>query len=249
MRPDGTTAPGRTAPGQTAPGQTAPGQTAPGQTAPDEATARAELVETGRRLVELGLSPGTSGNISVRVGDRMLITPTNESMGALDPARLAVLDLSGKHLEGPKPSKEFTLHRAFYRRAPDAGAVVHLHSVNAVAAACLTPWSEASAVAPITPYFVMRVGQTPLIGYAPPGDIAQAEELEALDLPFRAALLANHGSVVAQPTLSAAMNAAVELEEACKLTLLTSGRSPRLLTTAQAEALALKYGSYWASAS
>ncbi|GAB6904130.1 class II aldolase/adducin family protein [Kineosporia succinea] len=211
----------------------------------DLLTSRDALVEAGRHLVSLGLSPGTSGNISVRVGDRMIITPTNESMGELDPSRLAVLSLSGEHLEGPRPSKEFTLHRAFYRRLPEAGAVVHLHSVHAVAAACLPPWSAASAVAPITPYFVMRVGQTPLISYAPPGDSAQADELEALDVPCRAALLANHGSVVAADDLGAAVNAAVELEEACKLSLLTAGRPVSLLTHEQAVSLAAKYGSFW----
>ncbi|MBT0768834.1 class II aldolase/adducin family protein [Kineosporia sp. J2-2] len=216
-----------------------------GVTGPAERVAREQLVETGRRLVELGLSPGTSGNISVRVGTTMFITPTNVSMGELDPDHLAVLSIDGEHLDGPRPSKEFTLHGAFYRRTPDAGAVVHLHSVNAVAVACLEPWSDASAVGPITPYFVMRVGQTPLISYAPPGDKAQADELEALDLPFRAALLANHGSVVAQADLTSAMNAAIELEEACKLTLLTNGQSPRLLSPTQASELASKYGSYW----
>ncbi|GAB3257679.1 class II aldolase/adducin family protein [Kineosporia babensis] len=211
------------------------------------AQARTALVATGRELVDLGLSPGTSGNISVRVGDRMLITPTNESMGSLQEDRLAELDLAGNHLSGPRPSKEFTLHRAFYRRSPEARAVVHLHSVNAVACACLEPWSEVSAIGPITPYFVMRVGQTPLIGYAPPGDIAQADELEARDQPFRAALLANHGSVVAHTDLASAVNTAVELEEACKLAVLTAGRSPRMLSHEQAVELAVKYGSPWST--
>jgi 3-dehydro-4-phosphotetronate decarboxylase len=206
---------------------------------------RHELAAAAAHLARLGLSPGSSGNISVRDGDRVLITPTGADLAALDTGALSVLALDGRHLDGPRPSKEFPLHLAFYRREAATGAVVHLHSRQAAAASCRPPWSARSALPPLTPYFVMRVGQTPLLPYAPPGDPAQAALLERLPFPFRAALLQNHGPVVAGATLRAATEAAVEIEEVSALLLLLGAHPPRLLTTAEAEALAERYGSCW----
>ncbi|MEU5371034.1 class II aldolase/adducin family protein [Streptomyces sp. NPDC005951] len=214
--------------------------------------ARSELVEAGRELSAAGLSPGASGNLSVRIGDRIYMTPTGARLDALDPERLAVLDadapLDRGHVAGPAPSKEFPLHRAFYRRDPATRAVVHLHSAHAAACSCLPAWSGRSALPPLTPYFVMRVGQTPLIPYAPPGDLAQAHGLEALGFPFRAALLQNHGPITAGGTLARAVDAAVELEEVSRLILLLKGTAPRLLTADEAALLARRYDSVWEGA-
>ncbi|WP_031049356.1 class II aldolase/adducin family protein [Streptomyces sp. NRRL F-5650] len=204
-----------------------------------------ELVGAAAHLAGLGLSPGSSGNVSARDGDRVLITPTGTDLAALDPRNLSVLGLDGTHLDGPAPSKEYPLHLAFYRRERAVRAVVHLHSRHAAAASCHEPWSERSALPPLTPYFVMRVGQIPLLPYAPPGDPAQAAGLEQLGFPCRAALLQNHGPVVAGTSLRAATEAAVEVEEASALHLLLGDRPVRHLTTAEATALAGKYGTYW----
>lgn len=206
---------------------------------------RHELVRAAAHLAGLGLSPGSSGNISVREDDHVLITPTGADLAALDPGALTVLDLDGTHVDGPKPSKEFPLHLAFYRREAETRAVVHLHSRHAAAASCRTPWSELSALPPLTPYFVMRVGQTPLLPYAPPGDPAQAAELEKLPFPFRAVLLQNHGPVTAGTSLRAAVEAAVEVEEVSALLLLLGEQPVRLLTQEEAMTLAGKYGSCW----
>ncbi|MFE3826871.1 class II aldolase/adducin family protein [Streptomyces sp. NPDC059092] len=207
--------------------------------------ARHELARAAAHLASLGLSPGSSGNISVREGDRILITPTGADLADLAPDALSVLNLDGGHAEGPRPSKEFPLHLAFYRREPATRAVVHLHSRQATAVSCRPAWSGRSALPPLTPYFVMRVGQTPLLPYAPPGDPAQAAALERLPFPCRAALLQNHGPVVAGTSLRAATEAAVEIEEVSALLLLLGTHPTRLLTSAQAAALAEKYGSYW----
>ncbi|PWS49943.1 aldolase [Streptomyces sp. FT05W] len=206
---------------------------------------RTELAAAGARLAALGLSPGSSGNLSVRIDDRVLITPTGADLAEVDPDGLSVLGLDGTHLDGPRPSKEFPLHGAFYRRDDATRAVVHLHARNATAVSCLPPWSARSAVPPLTPYFVMRVGQTPLIPYAPPGDADQAEVLALLPFPLRAALLQNHGPVLAGPTMARAVDAAVELEEVSALLLSLGERSPRLLTPAEADALARTYDSPW----
>ncbi|RKN41223.1 class II aldolase/adducin family protein [Streptomyces hoynatensis] len=209
------------------------------------AALRAALAAEGARLTNLGLSPGASGNISVRDGDTVLITPTGRPMGGLDPKELSVLALDGTHLAGPRPSKEYPLHLAFYRRDATAQAAVHLHSRHATAVSCLPPWSPRSAVPPLTPYFVMRVGQTPLIPYAAPGDPAQAAALERLPFACRAALLQNHGPVTSGPSLAAAADAAIELEEVCALLLLLGGREGRLLAPGEAAGLAERYGTPW----
>jgi ribulose-5-phosphate 4-epimerase/fuculose-1-phosphate aldolase len=205
----------------------------------------AELVQAGRALAALGLSPGSSGNLSVRNGSNIVMTPTGTSLGALDGDNLAVLDLVDGYRHGGKPSKEFPLHRAFYAKNPEFTAVVHLHSPYSMAASCLAPWSEHSAIPPISPYFVMRVGQTPLIPYAPPGDPMLGELLAAVPFDFNAALLRNHGQIVAARSLAQAVDAAIELEEACRLTVLVGAQNPALLTPIQSRELAHRFGMPW----
>jgi ribulose-5-phosphate 4-epimerase/fuculose-1-phosphate aldolase len=206
-----------------------------------------DLVAAGRRLAALGLSPGSSGNLSVRVGDTIVMSPTGSDLAALDAEQLSVLDFEGNLLRGPKASKEYPFHRAMYRRSVETEAIVHLHSSYAAAASCLEPWREMSAIPPITPYFVMRVGQTPLIPYAAPGNSSQAEVIENLGFPFGAVLLQNHGSITSGSTMAAAVEAAIELEEACKLLLLLGTKPGRYLTTREALELASTYSSPWTS--
>ncbi|NED96698.1 aldolase [Phytoactinopolyspora alkaliphila] len=203
------------------------------------------IATAGRQLAELGLSRGSAGNISVREGETIYMSPTGAVLGDLDPGDLAVLDVDGAHRAGPRPSKEYPLHRALYRRDPEIRAVVHLHSRDAAAVSCLPPWSPRSAIPPITPYFVMRVGQTPLIPYAPPGDARQADDIEALDFPFRAVLLQNHGPVTAGTTMAGAVDAAIELEEASAILLSIGDRRPVLLPAEAVDELTRAYGSPW----
>lgn len=207
---------------------------------------REELCAAARRLDALGLSPGASGNVSARVGTHMLITPTGTAMADARPEELSVVDAgTGEWLEGPKPSKEWPLHQALYGRDASATAVVHLHSTHATAASCLPPWRDNSALPPLTPYFVMRVGQTPLIPYAAPGSHDQAAAIAAAERPFRAVLLANHGPITAGAGIDAAVAAAIELEEVAKLLLLLRDRTPVLLDAAQITELTAKYGTSW----
>lgn len=213
--------------------------------AADAATPIDDLVEAAHELAALGLSPGSSGNVSVRVGDRIFLSATGASMAALTARELAELTLDGTHVAGPRPTKEAPLHLAFYRKSARTTAVVHLHSANAVAASCLPPFSARSALPPITPYFVMRVGQTPLIPYAAPGSSDHAAEIDRLSFGFRAALLQNHGSIVAGDTVARAADAAIELEAAAEVLVRLGSSDYTPLSEAQARELAERYDSCW----
>ncbi len=171
------------------------------------------------------------------------MTPTNSSLGRLDPARLSKLDGAFQHVGGDKPSKEVFMHRAMYEARPEAGAVVHLHSTMATAIACLAEEGEQTPIPPLTPYFVMRVGRTmPVVPYFRPGDPAMEPAIRAAARDARAVLLANHGPVVSAATLLDAVYAAEEIEEAARLALLLRGANPRLLTPAQVDDLLQAFG-------
>jgi ribulose-5-phosphate 4-epimerase/fuculose-1-phosphate aldolase len=200
----------------------------------NEQDTRELLVALGASLFARGFSVGSAGNISVKLDDGYLITPTNSSLGRLEPARIARLDAAFRHVGGDKPSKEVFMHRAFYRARSEAGAVVHLHSTQATAVACLPDVDADNPIPPLTPYFVMRVGRRlPLVSYYRPGDPAMEPAIHEAAQDARAVLLANHGPVVSGATLTDAVYAAEELEEAAKLFLMLRHGSPRLLTPAQ----------------
>lgn len=198
---------------------------------------REQIVELGRSLFDRGLTMGSSGNISARIDDGWLMTPTNACLGRLDPARLTRLGRDGRHLDGDAPTKESFLHRAMYAERPGDGAVVHLHSTHAVAVSCLPDIDPEECIPPLTAYYVMRVGRLALVPYHMPGDPALGDAVRGLAGRHSAVLLANHGPVVAGRTLEAAVYATEELEETAKLYLLLRGENPRCLTAAQVEAL------------
>jgi len=208
---------------------------------------REQIVEVGLNLYRRGLSPGSSGNISVRMEDGWLVTPTNSSLGNLNPGNLSKLDWDGNLLSGEKPSKEAFLHLAMYRKRPQSGAIVHLHSTFAAAVSCLDGLDSQSCIPPITPYFVMRVGKLPLLPYYPPGDKSLAREIEKFAAKHSSVLLANHGPVVAGTDLRSAMYAAEELEETSKLMLLLHGQPIRTLDAAQLKQLRETFGAEWGS--
>jgi 3-dehydro-4-phosphotetronate decarboxylase len=209
----------------------------------DENAMRDLLVELAASLFRRGFSVGSAGNISVRLEDGYLITPTNSSLGRLAPERLSRLDGDFQHIGGDKPSKEVFMHHAFYRARQDAGAVVHLHSTMATAIACLPDVDVDNPIPPLTPYFVMRVGRRmPIVPYYRPGDPAMEPAIHAAARNARAVLLANHGPVVSGRTLIDAVHAAEELEEAAKLYLLLHRSEPRTLTPAQVDDLLETFG-------
>jgi ribulose-5-phosphate 4-epimerase/fuculose-1-phosphate aldolase len=189
----------------------------------DEASARTALAAWSRSLFERRFTVGSSGNISVRIDGGFLCTPTNSCLGFLDPGRISRLDEQGLHIGGDAPTKELPLHLAFYEGRPAARAVVHLHSTYATALSCLADTDADDAIAPITPYVVMRVGRVPVLPYTKPGSADIAPIIKARAAASAAVLLANHGPLVAGTSLENAVFAAEELEETAKLLLLTRG--------------------------
>lgn len=199
-----------------------------------ESELREAICRFGRSLFERGLTTGSSGNISVRLSDGgWLTTPTNSSLGFLDPLRLSKLDEDGRLVSGDAPTKELPLHSALYATRKDAGAIVHLHSTHSVAVSMLPDIDPADVLPPMTAYYVMRVGRTALVPYYRPGDPAVADAIRGLAGRYSSVLLANHGPVVAGRDLEAAVYATEELEETAKLRLLLHGLNPRMLSRAQ----------------
>ena len=200
----------------------------------DEIRLRDRIARIGASLFDRGLTAGSSGNISARLPDGgWLMTPTNVSLGALDPARLAHFDAQGRLLSGDAPTKEAFLHFAMYDERATAGAVVHLHSSHATAVSILRDVDPADVMPALTAYYIMRVGRLPLVPYFAPGDPDLAAAVRALAGRHHAVLLANHGPVVAGTTLDTAQFAVEELEEAAKLFLLLQNQALRTLTPAQ----------------
>jgi 3-dehydro-4-phosphotetronate decarboxylase len=208
----------------------------------NESALREQICSCGKSLYDRGLATGSSGNISVRLDDGWLLTPTNACLGHLDPARLAKLDWQGNLVSGDAASKEAFLHRAMYEERSGAGAIVHLHSTHSAAVSCMSGLDPCDCIPPLTAYFVMKIGKLPLVPYHRPGDPALGAAIRGLAGRHSAVLLANHGPVVSGRTLEAATYAAEELEETAKLFLLLRGQPTRPLDTAQIAELKQVFG-------
>lgn len=219
--------------------------------ATSESRIREEICETGASLYERRYTVGTAGNISARLDDGWLITPTDACLGRLDPADIAKVDTAGNHVSGGKPSKTLALHRKIYEHNSDAHGVVHTHSTHLVALTLAGVWRRDDVLPPITPYYVMKVGHVPLIPYQRPGDPRSADAVEAAIIeaqraghPIRAVMLERLGPNVWHGSPSAAMATLEELEETARLWIL-SGRSAAPLSPAQIEELRTGFGARW----
>ena len=208
-----------------------------------DTTSRDAIARLAKSMFERGLTFGSSGNISVRVEDGWLMTPTGSTMGDLDPARISKLDEAGHLVSGDKPTKESFLHIAMYEERPATGAVVHLHSTHSVAVSCLADIDPTNVLPPITAYYVMKIGALPLIPYFPPGDLNLAKAVREMAGKHHAVLLANHGPVVAGKSLEDAVYATEELEETARLFLMLKDFKTRYLTEEQVAALKERFPS------
>jgi len=215
----------------------------------DERDLRIEICRVGKSLFDRGYVHATAGNISAKLDDGYLITPTDACLGFLDPERLSRVDGEGAPLRGDTPSKTLTLHRRIYAADPAARCVIHTHSTHLVALALAGVWNADDIVPPITPYYVMKVGHVPLIGYRRPGDpsvaaevaqrIAQARDRKA---PIRAVMLERLGPVVWHRTVAEASAVLEELEETARLWLMCR---PAPLSAARIDELRTHFGARW----
>jgi ribulose-5-phosphate 4-epimerase/fuculose-1-phosphate aldolase len=216
-----------------------------------ETQLRDEICRVGRSLFERGYVHATAGNISVRLQDGYLITPTDACLGTLDPARLARLDAQGVQTAGDRASKTLTLHRRIYEAAPQARCVLHTHSTHLVALTLQGVWSDDDILPPITPYFVMKVGHVPLIPYHRPGDprVAElvAQRISAMaerGTPIRAVMLDRLGPNVWHDSPAQASAALEELEETARLWLMCQP-GPLPLGEPEIEELRRQFGANW----
>ena len=203
----------------------------------NEIKTRDLIVQMAKSLFDRGLTFGSSGNISVRMEDGWLMTPTGCSIGNIEPEKISKLDINGNLISGDPPTKESFLHLAMYEKRPQDSAVVHLHSTHSVAVSCLDEINPKNVLPPITAYYVMRIGTLPLIPYFPPGDIKLAKVVREMASEHHAVLLANHGPVVSGKSLQDAVYATEELEETAKLFLLLQGHKTRFLNSSEEAAL------------
>ncbi|MGR4999115.1 3-oxo-tetronate 4-phosphate decarboxylase [Vibrio celticus] len=197
----------------------------------NEQQLREQMVTLARSMFERGYATGGAGNLSIKLPNgHFLATPTGSSFGRLVAEELSVVDIDGNHISGKKPSKEAAFHLAIYRNNPVCNAIVHLHSTYLTALSCLKGLDRNNAIKAFTPYFVMRIGELPVIPYLRPGDPQIAEELAKRAGDYRAFLLANHGPVVTGTDFIDAVDNAEELEETAKLAFLLKGNDIRYLT-------------------
>jgi ribulose-5-phosphate 4-epimerase/fuculose-1-phosphate aldolase len=216
-----------------------------------ETQLRDEICRVGRSLFERGYVHATAGNISVRLQDGYLITPTDACLGTLDPARLARLDAQGVQTAGDRASKTLTLHRRIYEAAPQARCVIHTHSTHLVALTLQGVWSDDDILPPITPYFVMKVGHVPLIPYHRPGDprVAElvAQRIAAMaqrGTPIRAVMLDRLGPNVWHDSPAQASAVLEELEETARLWLMCQP-GPLPLGEPEIQELRRQFGASW----
>jgi ribulose-5-phosphate 4-epimerase/fuculose-1-phosphate aldolase len=217
----------------------------------DEARLREEVCRVGASLFARGYVHATAGNISVRLADGFLITPTDACLGFLDPARLAKVDRDGSAMVGERPSKTLALHRRIYEADPAAGCVIHTHSTHLVALSLAGAWSDEEMLPPVTPYFVMKVGRVPRIAYHRPGDARVAELVAAAIVqaaqrgaPIRAVMLDRLGPNVWHETPAAAMAVLEELEETARVWTL-AGRRAEPLDENAIDELRRAFGARW----
>ncbi len=212
---------------------------------------RHEVCRVGRSLFERGYVHATAGNISVRLSDGYLITPTDACLGFLEPEKLAKVNSDGVQESGDRASKTLALHRRIYAADETASCIIHSHSTHLVALTLVGVWSPEDIVPPITPYYVMKVGHVPLIPYCRPGDPAVGdivthtiERMRTSGTAIRALMLDRLGPNVWHGSLAAAMATLEELEETARLWLNATPK-PAPLSAAQIDELRVNFGAVW----
>jgi ribulose-5-phosphate 4-epimerase/fuculose-1-phosphate aldolase len=217
----------------------------------EESQLRDEICRVGRSLFERGYAHATAGNISARLTNGFLITPSEACLGFLDPQSVARVDHNGVQQSGERASKSLLLHRSIYSADHAAACVIHTHSTHLVALSLSGVWSRDDIVPPITPYYVMKVGHVPLIEYHRPGDPAVGplvagaiERMRGNGTPIRAVMLDRLGPNVWHQSPAQAMAVLEELEETARLWLSCTPK-PAPLNPEQIDDLRRQFGPSW----
>ena len=178
----------------------------------DEMNVRRDMVATCRRMNDLGINQGTSGNLSVRHGDGLLITPTSVPYDEMQPDDIVRMDFDG-HYVGRRPSSEWRFHRDILSGRRDVGAVLHCHSTFATTLACHT------RSIPSFHYMVAVAGGTTIrcAPYATFGTQALSEAALAALRDRKACLLGHHGQIALGQTMKSALQLAVEVETLARM--------------------------------
>lgn len=212
----------------------------------NEVHLREQICHLAKSLFDRKLTHGSTGNISARTEDGgLLVSPTGTSFGRLDPGRLSRFDAEGNLISGDRPTKEMSLHSAFYDTRSSAGAVVHLHSCHSVAWSMMPDVDVDNFLPPLTPYSIMKLGKVRLLPFFLPGDPAMGQAVRGLAGKRCAVMLANHGPVVAGKDVEAACNAIEELEETARLALLLRGSEAMALSDEQVRSVVTKFDVEW----
>ena len=201
-----------------------------------------QLCEAADSFYGRGYAHGSTGNLSVRAGGEVWITPTGQSLKGLTPARLARVDLLGQGLNENRPSKELPFHLAVYRQREEAQAVVHLHSTYSAALSCLDSFDPSNPLPPLTPYYFMRVAPLAVLPYFRPGSEELAQAVERAAPSHHCMLLSNHGTICAGSNLNEAVDRAEELEQTARLYFILRGEKVRHLTEGEIEELKRTFG-------
>jgi L-fuculose-phosphate aldolase len=202
---------------------------------------RRQVADTCRRMLADGLVVGTSGNVSVRAGDLVAVSPSGLAYDAMAPEMVGVHRLDGSPVDAPlNPTSELPMHLAVYTRTPDARAIVHTHSTSATVLSTLV-----EEIPPIHYLIAMFGGPVRVAEYATYGTEELASAMVAALADRTACLLGNHGAITYAGTLEAAYSQAVYLEWICEVYLRASvAGEPRLLSAEEIEKVRGKLSSY-----
>lgn len=209
--------------------------------APKHHKLRGEVIQTARAADALGLNSGTSGNVSVRLTDGFLITPSGVANARLTPADIVAMKFDGSAESAHAPSTEWRFHLGILEARPDIGAVVHTHSDYATALACL------GRDIPAFHYMIAAVGGNAIrcAPYATVGSEALSDAAIAALEGRRACLLANHGVIALGADLAAALDLARTVETlARQYCLALDAGDPVILDDAEMEAVLEKFKTY-----
>jgi len=194
-----------------------------------ETTTRKALARFCHLLYERHLVTGVAGNVSVRLKDKFLVTPSGFSLRDVTEKTIVSVGRKTPHAGPLRPSKEFIMHLGIYQQQTDVDVVCHIHGACIVAASALFPPGPTS-LPPLTPGHVFFAHPLPLLPFLLPGsrELADATSQAFSDKKLRALLLQNHGLVTVGKTMEEALNIAEEIDECAMVFVLTHGRAKEI---------------------